>query len=227
MVATKASLHLNSLVFLRVLSARSGARLISEVSFSLPQGGILAVSGAQGSGKSTVLKLAALRELPSEGHIVCFGRNVLKASLSQLQPLRLQIGAVLEGGRLIEEASVHYNLKATGLVYGLRGPRLEEAARRLFKLLECPQNDLSFLKAKVATLNQGFKQKLLVLRECLGSPSLLVFDRPLETLGPRLGLRFLLGIQEATLKPTSLIVSVTDPKALGILKDRASLVHLG
>jgi ABC-type multidrug transport system ATPase subunit len=139
----------------------------------------------------------------------------------------LQIGAVLEESRLIEEASVGYNLRCAGLVYGLRGPLLEGRVRMLFKLLEWPQNDPSILKAKVCTLNQSLKRKLLVLRECLGVPGLLVFDRPLETLGPSLGLRFLLSIQEATQKPTSLLLSVQDPKTLGVLKDKASIIQLG
>lgn len=226
MAATQASLHAGCLVFLRVLSSSSGARLASEVSFNLPKGSILAISGPQGSGKSTVLRLAALREMPTAGHIVCFGRNVLKANITQLQGLRSQIGAVLEESRLIEEASVGYNLRCTGLVYGLRGSSLEGRVRKLFRLLDLPQNDPYIFKAKVCTLNQSLKLKLLVLRECLGAPGLLVFDRPIETLGLRLSLRFLLGIQEATQKPTSLLVSVQDPKALGVLQGKASVVQL-
>lgn len=201
--------------------------MAAEASFSLPKGGILGVFGGPGTGKSTLARLAALREMPSEGYIVCFGRNVLKCQLTQLQEMRLRIGAVLEGSRLIEEASVAFNLKSLALLAeGYSKGVLKERTEALFGLLECPGSLQAFLKSQVSILPESLKRKVLFIRECLLAPELLVLDRPFELLGQRLGQRFLYGVQGVLQKAAGILLTASSLETARALQDRFPWVRL-
>jgi phospholipid/cholesterol/gamma-HCH transport system ATP-binding protein len=201
--------------------------MAAETSFSLPKGGILGVFGDPGTGKSTLTRLAALREMPSEGYIVCFGRNVLKCQLAQLQEMRLRIGAVLEGSRLIEEASVAFNLKCLALLAeGCSKGTLKERTEALFGLLECSGSLQAFLKLQVSILPESLKKKVLFIRECLLAPELLVLDRPFELLGQRLCQRFLYGVQGVLQKTAGILLTASSPETARALQDRFPWVRL-
>ena len=220
MAFAQTSVFSDCLAFLRVSGSKAGGRLAAEVSFSLPKGGILGVFGGPGTGKSTLARLAALREMPSEGYVVCFGRNVLKCQFVQLQEMRLRIGALLEGSRMIEDASVAFNLKCLALLAeGDSKAVLRERAEALFGLLEFPGNFQALLKSKVSILSETLKKRVLLMRECLLSPDLLVLDGPLELLGQRLGQRFLYGVQGVIQKKTGILLTASSPETARALKD--------
>jgi len=227
MAFAQTSVYHDCLAFLRVSGSKAGGRMAAEASFSLPKGGILGVFGAPGTGKSTLTRLAALREMPSEGYIVCFGRNVLKCQLAQLQQMRLRIGAVLEGSRLIEEASVAFNLKCLApLAEECSKGTLKERTEALLELLECPGSLQAFLKSRVSILPESLKRRVLFMRECLLAPELLVLDCPFELLGHRLGQRFLYGVQGVLQKTVGILLTASSPETARALQDRFPWVRL-
>jgi branched-chain amino acid transport system ATP-binding protein len=151
---------------------------ISDVSFSVPEGAVVSVIGANGSGKSTVLKaLVGLVSL-SSGEILFKGKRI--DGLPTTDIVKQGIAVVPEGRQLFPYLSVLSNLKlgaslrkdADGIARDL------EDVYRLFPILRERANQ------KAGTLSGGEQQMLAIGRGMMAKPALLCMDEPSLGLAP-------------------------------------------
>ena len=151
---------------------------IEDVSFSVPEGSVVSVIGANGSGKSTVLKaLVGLAPL-SSGEIFFKGKRIDGMPTTDI--VRQGVVVVPEGRQLFPYLSVLSNLKlgaslrkdADGIARDLEDvyhlfPRLRERASQ-----------------KAGTLSGGEQQMLAIGRGMMAKPTLLCMDEPSLGLAP-------------------------------------------
>ena len=150
---------------------------VSDLALALPEGQTAALLGANGAGKSSVLKavmgLAAYR-----GEIVFGGRQL--AGLSPRQRARAGIGYVPEGRRLFPSLTVQETLDLA--CFG-NGAVRRTAADRVFSLFP----DLAAHRRRAAwQLSGGQQQMLAIGRALMASPRLLLMDEPSFGLAPAL-----------------------------------------
>src|SRR3546814_16129606 len=87
-----------------------GAETLSDVSFTLNQGGFYFLTGASGAGKTSLLTLLYPAQRPSRGLIRMFGEDVVTLPRTRLPGFRPRIGVVFQDFRLVLHLSALANI---------------------------------------------------------------------------------------------------------------------
>jgi branched-chain amino acid transport system ATP-binding protein len=157
---------------------------VSDVSFALLEGEILAILGANGAGKTTTLK-AASNLLPAErgaihkGSIRFAGVDVTRKKPSELVCAGLV--QVLEGRHCFSSLSVEENLIAGALG---RGSNRRETATDLERIYEYFPRLKEKRRAKSGLTSGGEQQMTAIGRALMSRPRLLILDEPSMGLAP-------------------------------------------
>ena len=151
---------------------------ISEVSVSVPEGAVVTMIGANGVGKSTVLKaLAGL--VPIQAGAIRFQGEPIDR-LETYARVRKGIVLVPEGRQLFPYLSVLNNLKLGATVRKDRG-RINDSLEYVYTLFPRLKERL---KQNAGTLSGGEQQMLAIARGLMAAPKLLCLDEPSVGLAP-------------------------------------------
>ena len=201
--------------------ARGAAPAVSDVSFSVRRGEIMAVVGESGCGKSTLLRLVAGLEVPDAGRVEIGGLEVAGAD-RWVPPERRGVGMVFQDYALFPHMTVEGNVR-----YGLRDVPRRERAARVAEMLELV--GLAGLDARYPhQLSGGQQQRVALARALAGAPSVLLLDEPFSNLDTALK-RTLREEMRAVLERagiTTLLV-VHDAEDVMMLADRAAVLRAG
>jgi iron(III) transport system ATP-binding protein len=163
--------------FNRVTKAFGAVRAVDEVSFALPQGGLVTLLGPSGCGKTTTLRLVAGLELPTDGTIVIEGRDVTRLAAAERR-----IAMVFQSYALFPHMNVLENVAYGLVVNGARKASAEADATSMLKTL-----GLDGLGQRLPSeLSGGQQQRVAVARALVLRPQVLLFDEPLSNLDARL-----------------------------------------
>jgi branched-chain amino acid transport system ATP-binding protein len=154
-----------------------GAAALDRISLTVGAGEVVALLGANGAGKSTVLK-AIMGLLPSSGAIRLEGAEI--NTLSPARRARRGMGFVPEGRRLFPGMSVRDTLLVGSRAGG------GAAAERLTGVLEFFPDLRPRLATPAWQLSGGQQQMLAIGRALMGAPKLLLLDEPSLGLAPML-----------------------------------------
>lgn len=154
-------------------------RVLEQINLEMKQGDFLYVIGGSGAGKSSLLRMLATEESPSEGIISLFGYHLGSASPATLRAIRQSIGYVPQDVRLISDLSVMDNVS---LSVALGGNRAQvqvkgEVRDRIHEILE--KLGLIDKKDKAASgLSGGEAQRVALARALVRNPELIIADEP-------------------------------------------------
>ncbi len=192
---------------------------IKGVSFEVHEGEIVALIGANGAGKSTILKTISGLMHPRTGHISFMGKDITHTDAYQL--VRHGLAHVPEGRRIFLQMSVQENLDMGGFTQKFVQ---KEELDRIFQLF--PR--LKERRYQVAgTLSGGEQQMLAMSRALMSHPKLMMLDEPSMGLAPILVDQIFDIIKELHAAGTTiLLVEQNASKALQIA-DRAYVLETG
>lgn len=142
--------------------------VLRGVSFTLQAGERLALLGANGTGKTTLLRILAGLIRPGGGRILIGGLDLCQ----QTREVQHHIGLVAHHSYLYDELSALENLQFFARMYGLRQP-----AERAALLLRRVGLDTR-ARERVGTFSRGQVQRLALARALLHAPTLLLLDEP-------------------------------------------------
>jgi len=158
---------------------------VKGVSIAVPERGLVALLGANGAGKSTVLKsisglLAAERGEVSRGEVNLRGQSLLRMA----PPARVRLGLahVLEGRRVFEHLTPEENLLAASTMHSDRG-HVKQLIERVFQWFP---RLAERAKSQAGYLSGGEQQMLAIGRALITEPRLLMLDEPSLGLAPML-----------------------------------------
>ncbi|WP_410514251.1 ABC transporter ATP-binding protein [Paenibacillus sp. BR2-3] len=167
-----------SIVEIRNLTFSYGRRqapVIDRFSFSMKKGEIIGVLGASGNGKSTLLRLIAGLEAPSEGEIRIKGATVVDPK-TFIQPERRGVGMVFQDYALFPHMNVRKNIE-----FALHRMPGKERGKRLKEMLELVQLS-EFQERYPHELSGGQQQRVALARALAPKPDVLLMDEPFSNL---------------------------------------------
>jgi glycine betaine/proline transport system ATP-binding protein len=154
---------------------------VKDVSFEVAPGEVFVVMGLSGSGKSTLVRCLTRLIEPTSGEVVIDGRDITKASESELRDLRrkhtsmvFQHFGLLPHRQVID--NVAYGLEVRGIGKKERRAKAEEVVQLV---------GLSgYERSYPDQLSGGMQQRVGLARALANDPSLLLFDEPFSALDP-------------------------------------------
>ena len=154
------------------------APALAAVSLEIPKKEIVAIVGANGAGKSSLIRAIAGIERPRSGRIVFAGRDL--TGLDSHEICNLGIGQVAEGRQLFPTLTVTENL-----VVGAMLPRARKKMKQTMESVFALFPRLGERKKQLAGTLSGGEQQMLAIGRCLmGRPELIMFDEPSLGLAP-------------------------------------------
>ena len=148
----------------------ASSALIHDISFDVKAGSLVALVGADGAGKTTLMRTAAGLLKPQEGDVCLFGENLYQ----NLNCLQAECGYMPQQFGLYADLSVRENLLLYADLFGLT----DKAREARFKELLSMTGLAPFTERLAGKLSGGMKQKLGLACALLNRPKLLLLDEP-------------------------------------------------
>jgi branched-chain amino acid transport system ATP-binding protein len=193
---------------------------LQGVSFDVPKATITAVLGANGAGKTSLLRTLSGLVRARAGHVRLDGEDLGRMAVEQI--VRRGMSHVPEGRGVIAELSVEENLRLGGL---WRGDGGREGLDEMYQLFP-PLAERRALEAH--TLSGGERQMLAIGRALMAKPRLLLLDEPSLGLAPRVAAQ-MMGLLARLRDGSGLTVLLVEQNAKGALSvaDRGIVLSLG
>ena len=192
---------------------------IKGVSFEVNEGEIVALIGANGAGKSTILKTVSGLMHPRQGTISFCDENITHIDSYKL--LSKGLAHVPEGRRIFLQMTVQENLEMGAFIKKTVNPQDLEMVFQLFPRLKERRKQVA------GTLSGGEQQMLAMSRALMSHPKLMMLDEPSMGLAPILVDQIFDIIKELHKQGTTiLLVEQNARKALQIA-DRAYVLETG
>ena len=194
---------------------------IKGVSFHVDEGEVVALIGANGAGKTTILHTISGLLTPKEGTVTFEGKDIVKIPGHKI--VSMGMAHVPEGRRVFAQLSVLQNLKM-GAYTRKDKEEIEQTLKTVFERfprLEERQNQMA------GTLSGGEQQMLAMGRALMSHPKIILMDEPSMGLSPIFVNEIFDIIQEVSKSGTTvLLVEQNAKKALSIA-NRAYVLETG
>ena len=154
------------------------AQALSKVSLRVREKCVVAVVGANGAGKTSLIRAIAGIERPAAGSIRFKGREI--GGLESHAVCELGLGQVAEGRQIFPTMTVAENLEMGGLLKRARATA-KQASEDVYVLFPRLRERM---KQEAGTLSGGEQQMLAIGRCLMGNPELIMFDEPSLGLAP-------------------------------------------
>ncbi|MQS11502.1 ABC transporter ATP-binding protein [Streptomyces kaniharaensis] len=197
---------------------------LDDVSLTVPEGTVTAVVGPSGSGKSSLLAVAATLITPDSGRVVVDGTDTTGLGRAELTALRrTRIGIVFQQANLLPSLSAVEQLQVMAHLDG-RSPR--GALPRALELL-----DAVGLRDQAGRrphqLSGGQRQRVNIARALMNDPKVLLIDEPTSALDHERGSAVLDLITTLTHERSTATVLVTHDRTRLASVDHIAEVHDG
>ncbi len=151
---------------------------VDDVSIRLERGEIYGLLGANGSGKSTFIRLVSGLLTLDAGRVEVFGHDLVREEMA----VKRLINRVSVDAAFFKKLSPAENLSFASRLYGLDSGEARRKAAEIMARLGIGEKRMS---RPVEQMSRGMQQKVAIARAILTSPTLLLLDEPTTGLDPR------------------------------------------
>lgn len=204
----------------RYANGQDGLR---QVSFHIAPGEMSFVTGHSGAGKTTLIKLLAVLERPTQGQIEVYGVALGPARLHEIAAHRRRLGLVFQDYRLLADLSVFDNV---ALPLGIVGFAADDIGKRVRAALH--QVGLHACEDRLpASLSGGEQQRVGIARAIVHKPDLIVADEPTGNLDPQLAGEIMQLFVTLAASGTTVLVASHDLHLIQRMKKRVLVLDKG
>ena len=154
---------------------------LRDVTFHVPKGEFVFLTGHSGAGKSSILSLVFAEQKPSQGDVRVSGYHVAKLGAKEIPRLRRRLGIVFQDFRLLEYRTVEENVAFALEVTGARRETIPNRVMRALTQVGLASKARSYPKE----LSGGEQQRVALARALVNDPHILIADEPTGNLDER------------------------------------------
>jgi ABC-2 type transport system ATP-binding protein len=172
---------------------------VNQVNMEIYQGEIFGFLGANGAGKTTVIRMLCGLLKPSGGTGVVAGLDIYKQS----EKIKENIGYMSQRFSLYNDLTIEENIEFYGGIYGLTSREIEQKTRETLERLKL----MRWAKSKTGDLPPGFKQGLALGTAMLHNPPIIFLDEPTSGVDPASRRNFWDLIHQTAMQGTTVFVT--------------------
>lgn len=194
---------------------------IKDVSFEVNQGEVIALIGANGAGKTTILHTISGLLQPTRGSVIFEGKDITKTAAHKI--VSLGMAHVPEGRRVFAQLTVLENLRL-GAYTRKDKNEMEETLKMIyqrFPRLEERKNQIA------GTLSGGEQQMLAMGRALMSHPKIILMDEPSMGLSPIFVEEVFKIIRDISAEGTTVLLVEQNAKKALTIADRAYVLETG
>lgn len=203
-----------------VFAGYGRAEILSNVTFNVEAGEVVALLGRNGAGKSTTMKSIMQLVKPTSGEVL-FDSQVISTK-RPFEVARMGLGYVPEDRRVFATLTVAENLDVAR-----QPPREGAPTWSIEELFELFPNLSERAKASAKNLSGGEQQMLTVARTLMGNPRAILLDEPSEGLAPLIIEQMAEAISGLKRKGVTVLLSEQNIHFAKIVADRAIVIEKG
>jgi putative ABC transport system ATP-binding protein len=168
------------LIELSGIYKRYGAiEVLKNINLTVKEGDFISIRGKSGVGKTTLLKIIGLLEIPDKGEVKLLGRKVNGLSDDEKSELRLhQIGFVFQFFNLIPSLTVLENIELPLALAGIDKHKRRQRAHELLEYFGLTSLEERFPE----TLSGGERQRIAIIRALVNNPKIILADEPTSSM---------------------------------------------
>jgi ABC-type lipoprotein export system ATPase subunit len=202
-------LSANGLKKTYVMGSRS-LEVLRGVDVTIERGDFVALRGASGTGKSTLLHLIGGLDTPNAGEIIFRGQKLSSYSESELTNFRnRRVGFVFQAYHLLPELTALENVCLSARIARISVSDAEKRARALLGFVGLNARE----DHKPSELSGGEQQRVAIARALVNEPELLLADEPTGNLDSKTGGEIIELLKRLRVeKQTTLVIATHDEK---------------
>lgn len=205
-------------------SSKARLQILKDLDLTLGHGETIAVVGASGIGKSTLLHILGTLDKPDNGTLRFQGRNVFQYTEEQLAEFRNQkMGFIFQFHHLLPEFTALENAMMPALIQGWSKGRAETSASEILSRVGLTDR----LMHKAVDLSGGEQQRVALARALMLKPALLLADEPTGNLDKQHSSQVHRLLLELNQELKMAMIIVTHNQELASLMDRQATIANG
>jgi cell division transport system ATP-binding protein len=177
--------------------------VLRDISFEVPSGGFRWLTGASGAGKTSLLKIMYLAQVPSGGKVNLFGTETTTLSRRDSALMRRRIGVVYQDFRLLGHLSAYDNVALPMRL----GHRTEDQVKADVEEILNWVGLANKMHCRPAELSGGEQQRVGIARAVVGRPKLFLADEPTGNLDDEQAERLMVLITALSRLGTTVVVA--------------------
>ena len=181
--------------------------VLRNVDFHVDDGEFIYIIGKVGSGKSTLLKTTYLEvDIDSGEKAEVLGRDIMKLRRKDIPALRKEMGIIFQDFQLLNDRTVHKNLRFVLRATGWKKKNSAEIEQRIDEVLKAVGMEDKKMKMP-HELSGGEQQRVAIARALLNNPKVVLADEPTGNLDPETAENIVKLLKDISLKGTAVVIT--------------------
>ncbi len=188
----------------------SNMPVLDNINFEIKPGSYHYLTGNSGTGKTTLMKLLYMGQMPTSGSIQILGHDVNRISRGKLTKLRREIGIVFQNFRLLNHLNIMDNIALPLRIASIHEDDIKNNVVELLQWVGLGDKIYEFPES----LSGGEQQRAAIARAIINRPKILFADEPTGNIDENIGGKIMMLLEELNKLGTTVVVATHDESIL-------------